>query len=302
MKKVIITIIFFSILTSCNQQTEIEKKNPLILENSKNNDALDDFVGSNKVKAMILGVFHFSNPNLDGYKEQFEVDIFSKQKQDEIENLLSDLVKYKPTKILLEWNRLESDSIANDRFQKYLKGEYSITDKSNEIYQIGFRLAKKLGHEKIYASDASSDWFGADIDWDKFDDNEYLKSKGQYEKSRRYDYEKIWRVEDSLKSVKTLTEYFRLINDPKNTLKSHQEYLTNGILMGAGDLYIGADGIARWYRRNLRIFSNAYDVSNFDKVERILLIYGSGHVWQLRQFFTDSPDFDYIEINDYLTE
>ena len=69
-----------------------------------------------------------------------------------------------------------------------------------------------------------------------------------------------------------------------------------------GDNYLGADGVARWYRRNLRIFANAYDFTNFDKEERLLLIYGSGHVWQLRQLFTDSPDFDYVEANDYLKE
>ena len=94
----------------------------------------------------------------------------------------------------------------------------------------------------------------------------------------------------------------RLINNPEDRLKGHQAYLTNNIIEGAGDNYLGADGVARWYRRNLRIFANAYDLTDFDKEERLLLIYGSGHVWQLRQLFKDSPDFEYFEPNDYLTE
>ena len=69
---------------------------------------------------------------------------------------------------------------------------------------------------------------------------------------------------------------------------------------GAGDLFIGADSVARWYKRNIRISANVYDITDFDKEDRILMIYGAGHVWQLRQFFTDSPDFDYVEVNDYL--
>lgn len=83
-------------------------------------------------------------------------------------------------------------------------------------------------------------------------------------------------------------------------LFDHQAYLTEVILGGAGDNYLGADSVAKWYRRNLRIYANAYDLTNFNHEERLLLIYGSGHVWQLRQLFNDSPDFKYIEPNLYL--
>jgi hypothetical protein len=99
-----------------------------------------------------------------------------------------------------------------------------------------------------------------------------------------------------------LTEHFAMLNSPENRLKDHQAYLTEIILEGAGDNYLGADAVAKWYRRNMRIFANAYDITDFDTEERLLLIYGSGHVWQLRQLFMDSPDFEYIEVNEYLSE
>jgi hypothetical protein len=85
-------------------------------------------------------------------------------------------------------------------------------------------------------------------------------------------------------------------------LKDHQAYLTEVILEGAGDNYLGADSVGKWYSRNLRIFANAYDLTDFNKEEKLLLIYGSGHVWQLRHFFKDSPDFDYVEPNEYLKQ
>ena len=99
-----------------------------------------------------------------------------------------------------------------------------------------------------------------------------------------------------------MTEHLFFINRMENRLKDHQAYLTENVLEGAGDNYLGADEVARQYRRNLRIFSNVYDLTDFDNEERLLLIYGSGHVWQLRQFFNDSPDFYYVEPNDYLAE
>ena len=202
----------------------------------------------------------------------------------------------------MEWDRIQSDSITNERYLKYLNGTFSIDDKRNEVYQLGFKLAKKMGHKKIYCSDASAEWFGVKLDWDNYDVAAYLKSKGQYEKSTRYDFQSFYELNDSLKTVQTLTEHLAMLNSPKNRLKDHQAYLTEMILEGSGDNYIGADAVAKWYRRNLRIFANAYDFTDFDREERLLLIYGSGHVWQLRQFFMDSPDFEYVELNEYLTK
>jgi len=302
MRKLIYGIAFFGMLTSCNDGT---KKTTVENEQLQVINPVEDpnlFVGKYKSKAMVLGVFHFDNPNLDSYKPKFPFNILEDKRQAELDTLLSKIAEYNPTKILLEWPRIKMDSITNERYQNYLGGSFDITDKANEVYQIGFKLAKKLGHNKVYCSDASADWFGVELDWDNYNEDAYLKSRGQFEKSNRYDYESFYELGDSIKSVQTLTEHLYFTNRPKNRLKDHQVYLTENVLEGAGDNYLGADGVARWYRRNLRIFSNAYDLTDFDNEERLLLIYGSGHVWQLRQFFNDSPDFDYVEPNDYLVE
>lgn len=300
MNKLIYFILTFLLFTSCSQKTELDKNST-----SNRGYQLDDpnqFIGKHKAKAMILGVFHFNNPGLDSYKEIFPFDILENNRQKELDILLDKIAMYKPTKILLESSRIEADSILNSRYNEYIKGNYDISEKRSELYQIGFKLAKKLGHTRIYSSDASAEWFGANLDWDNYDSDAYLKSHGQYGKSHRYDYEPFYRMSDSLKSILNLTDYFILTNNPEDRLKDHQAYLTEAILEGAGDNYVGADGVARWYRRNLRIFANAYDFTDFDKEERILLIYGAGHVWQLRQLFKDSPDYDYIEVNEYLSE
>jgi len=300
MKNLIYGITMLSLLFSCKKEVEtvIQENEKLEVRNliSKPNA----FIGKYKAKAMVLGVFHFLNPGLDSYKEKFAFNILEEKRQKELDILLDKIGEYKPTKILIEWSRIKMDSVTNAQYQNYLSGSFKLDDKKNEVYQIGFKLAKKLGHDRIYCSDASADWFGAELDWDNYDGDAYLKTKGQYEKSKRYDYDSFYELSDSLKSVQTLTEHLASDNKLENRLKDHQAYLTEVILEGAGDTYLGADGVARWYRRNLRICANAYYFTNFDKEERLLLIYGSGHVWQLRQLFTDSPDFDYIEANDYL--
>jgi len=302
MRKIVFGITILALLTSCNMQNDQANQENNLEQKANQISDPDLFIGKHKAKAMVLGIFHFDNPGLDSYRPKYPFNILEEKRQGELEILLNKIAEYKPTKILLEWDRIEMDSIANERFQKYLNGTYSIADKSNEVYQIGFRLAKKLGHKKIYCSDASADWFGVELDWDNYDAETYLKSKGQYEKSTRYDYQSFYKQNDSLKTVQSLPDYLAMINSPKNRLKDHQAYLAETILEGAGDNYLGADAVAKWYRRNLRIFANAYDLTDFDREERLLLLYGSGHVWQLRQFFMDSPDFEYVEPNEYLTK
>jgi hypothetical protein len=301
-RKVFLEITMVVLFASCNAKHERTNEENDRLQKANSISDPDHFIGKHKAKAMVLGLFHFHNPGLDSYKPKYPFNILERKRQAELEILLNQIAKYKPTKILVEWDRIQDDSIANVRYLKYLNGTFSLHDKSNEVYQIGFKLAKKLGHKKIYCSDAPSEWFGVELDWDNYDVETYLKSKGQYEKSTRYDFQSFYELSDSLKTVQTLTEHLVMLNSPKNRLKDHQAYLTDLILEGAGDNYLGADNVAKWYRRNLRIFSNAYDFTDFDSEERLLLIYGSGHVWQLRQFFMDSPDFEYVEPLEYLTK
>lgn len=290
------------LLAACNaKQEQTSRENDLEQKINPISDP-DQFIGKHKAKAMVLGVFHFHNPGLDSYKPKYAFNILETKRQEELEILLKQMAEYNPTKILVEWDRMKDDSIANDRYQQYLNGTFSIEDKTNEVYQVGFKLAKKLGHKKIYCSDAAAEWLGVKMDWDNYDAEAYLKAKGQYEKSTRYNFQSFYEWLDSLKTVQTLSEHFAMLNNPKNRLKDHQAYLTDLVLEGAGDNYLGADGVTKWYRRNLRIFANAYDFTDFGQEERLLLIYGSGHVWQLRQFFMDSPDFEYIEPAKYLVK
>ncbi|MGS2738748.1 DUF5694 domain-containing protein [Sinomicrobium sp. M5D2P17] len=300
MKKLIFGITILSIFISCNKKSD--KNVDEINQKSNFVDEPNEFIGKHKAKAMVLGVFHFSNPNLDSYKRKFDFDILEDKRQKELDVLLDKMVKYKPTKILVESSRVEADSILTDRYQKYVNGNFTIDDKSDEVYQIAFKLAKKLGHTKVYASDASADWFGVELDWDNYNEDAYLKELGQFEKAKRYDYESFYKFYDSLKTTQTLTQHLVSVNNLENRLKDHQAYLTETIIIGAGDNYLGADSVGKWYRRNLRIFANAYDMTDFDREERLLLLYGSGHVWQLRQLFNDSPDFEYVEANKYLAE
>ncbi len=303
MKNFFKLLICFLILLSCGREDKSDNDNNDQLMIITDPFGPDDFVGDHKAKVAILGVFHFANPGLDEYKQEFAFDILDKDRQDELDDVLVALQKYQPTKILVEDPRIKRDSILNIEYQNYLEDRFDISLLRSETYQIGFKLAKQLGHAKIYASDTEKlKWCGTELDWNQYDEDAYLQAQGNFDKARRYQYIKKYRFQDSLKSVVPLINFLSFKNTLSNRLKDHQAYLTEVSLVGAGDLYVGADAVARWYQRNIRIFANTYDVTSFSKEDRILLIYGSGHVWTLKQMFQDSPDFDYVEINNYLVD
>jgi len=262
----------------------------------------EKFIGEHQAQIMILGTFHFANPGLDSYKPQYEVDIFSEKRQAELNEIIDKLLKFKPTKVMLEVSRVANDSLLNDRYSKYLKGVYDLSTRHSETYQLGFRLAEEAGHRYLYAIDEKLDWYGANLDWENFRFEAYQESLGQKEKANRYNYQKFFEWQDSLKMKHSLKDHYILINNPKVLRKGHQIYLTNTGLTGAGDNYIGADAVGRWYGRNMRIYSNIYDLTDFDQKERIVLIYGAGHVWTLRQILMDSPDYEYVELSNFLNQ
>jgi hypothetical protein len=52
--------------------------------------------------------------------------------------------------------------------------------------------------------------------------------------------------------------------------------------------YAGSDLVAAWYQRNIRIYRNIVALIDSPN-ERILVMYGSGHLGWLRQDVADDP-------------
>ena len=71
-----------------------------------------------------------------------------------IAEVIAVLQRFHPTKIAVE-SDVTSDAVPK-RYQDYLAGKHELT--RNEIEQLGFRLAKTLGHATIYAVDADGEF------------------------------------------------------------------------------------------------------------------------------------------------
>jgi len=229
-----------------------------------------------RAEVLVLGVYHMANPGHDIFNMPAD-DVLAPGRQQEIAELAAVLKRFKPTKIAIE---NDSQKKLNDRYAKYLAGEYVLTP--NEIDQVGLRLAKELGHTAIYAVDADGDFpFQRVIN--------FAKASGQSAKLDAHLAQIGAMVKaqgDYLKSH-TVLQTLLYMNADAKVAQDVGFYYLEAHYGEPGD-YAGPDLLAEWYRRNIRIFNNVTKlVASPD--DRILVIFGAGHLGWLRQAFGSDP-------------
>lgn len=88
----------------------------------------------------------------------------------------------------------------------------------------------------------------------------------------------------------TVGSMLRHMNEPDVLFRAHRLYTDHFVPIVEGEDYAGADMVARWWQRNLRIFANVARIA-IDPGDRVFVVYGQGHVPILRQLVTEHSDF-----------
>lgn len=86
----------------------------------------------------------------------------------------------------------------------------------------------------------------------------------------------------------TVLETLLYMNADAKVVEDVGYYYREAHLGEPGD-WAGADLPADWYRRNIRIFSNVVRLVDSPN-ERVLVIFGNGHLGWLRQDFSIDPN------------
>jgi len=220
---------------------------------------------------LVLGTYHMSNPGRDIYNMQAD-DVLAPKRQQEVTELIEVLKKFHPTKIAIEAD-IGSERVAKE-YSEYVAGKYTLT--RNETNQIAYRLAKELGHKEVYPVDEEGDF-----PWQRVVD--YAKASGRKEKLDALGASTGARVkeqDDFLKSH-TVLEMFEFMNSDSRVADDVAFYFSLVPYGEPGD-YAGPDLLAMWYQRNIRIYHNIVTLVESPN-DRILVLYGAGHLGWLRQ-------------------
>lgn len=244
-------------------------------------------------KIFLVGTFHFEYYNADAYKidKSKQVDILSDQKQKELKQLLDYVSIFKPTKICVEapdkWKTM-------DKYRLYKAGKKELA--KDEVQQITFRLMDKFNLDTIYSIDART--IADELPETK--DSTIIKPYfdtifANYNFKSNKNYIKLFNYDTELSVTLPLLEYFKYLNSSKRLERDYGGYLVGDFKNGK---YDGADALATyWYDRNLRIFRNIQRITT-SPTDRILVLFGAGHIAVLDQLLKSSPEYNYIKFND----
>jgi hypothetical protein len=269
-----------------------------------------------RAKVLLLGTFHFEDAGRDRYKPQHSIDILSEQRQREVTDVVQRLAAFQPTKVALETPAAHQEQLDQD-FLAYCQGAFHLT--GNEMHQLGFRLAHTLGHNRLYGVDVWGRYYEPALDIEIAARDHSLKDLDALLEphtpaaiAERYSQKHLVNVwwsryaermahADEGKTHRTLRENLLEANNEQSIISSHGVYLVDWFKVGTGQAYPGVDWVTAWYNRNLRIFANVQRITGSPD-ERFILIIGAGHLPILRHCVLASPEYDLIEVHDYLAD
>ncbi|WP_298546436.1 DUF5694 domain-containing protein [uncultured Aquimarina sp.] len=234
-----------------------------------------------------LGTFHFGSTT--DYSSMKTDNFLSDKRQQEINELVAVLAQYQPTKIMLEYTIKENDKVM-ECFTNYLSGGYQL--KLDEREQLGFRLAKRLGHKKIYCID-----YKKPLPFRRLSEFANTYSPDTFEKFLNSIKENDKKDSEYLNDA-TLLDYYAFKNTEVEDSKNKNQYLVDTAGFISDSSYIGVEFVSKWWERNFHIMANIN--LKIEPKDRVLVIIGGAHRAVLKDFYKDRNDIEYVEIHTFL--
>jgi hypothetical protein len=234
-----------------------------------------------RTRVLLLGSYHMANPGADAFNLEAD-DVLAPKRQAEIEAVVHRLAGFAPTHVALEAPWGDTAIVAS--YRHYVAGEREL--RRNESEQIGFRLAKRLGHLTVYPIDVR---MGMDFGTVGRVASQEPRLAGRLQEMQSLGQEVMSRMGQWL-AEGTVGSMLRHMNEPDMLARGHRLYTDIFVPIVVGDDYAGADMVATWYQRNLRIFANLTRI-DARPGDRVLVVYGQGHIPLLQQLVSEHSDF-----------
>ncbi|WP_405396204.1 DUF5694 domain-containing protein [Maribacter sp. Asnod2-G09] len=278
-------IISISSLISCQIKTTENSIKPSYSDISK------------KTEVLLVGTFHFSNfdqsHNIDIIQTN-EVDVLTEKNQKELELICNKIAKFNPSKIFVEYpfsRQSELDSI----YENFVPEKFELKER-DEGEQLSFRVAKLLGHKRIFACDyrGSSFPYNTMIQSMKTSNqNELIASDQLIDEQWENNYNDIVNKNQSLLDVL----YF--LNNEKERKIDRAWFLNFANKAGTANDTIGTFLASEWSRRNLHMYSKIQKQVT-EKDDKIMILLGSSHIAILKDFINYNPNWATVELKDLM--
>jgi Family of unknown function (DUF5694) len=279
-------LICFALLSCCKQAYSQIDPDHILQKNKK------------VPQVLLVGSWHFDYPGLDANvtDEKNRINIYSEKRQKELTELIDYIAKFNPTKIMLESGPITGYLKYNYNEWKTGKGKLYGSERS----QIGMRLAAQLKLDTIYGVNDGA--LLMDMRYDTtFQSTPYIDSitRRHYfggDDSIHNRYKQFYKYEDKYELNNTLLNSFKYLNSDKVLNRYFGAYIAGGQFTSVNDE--GPDALSMfWMNRNLRIFRNIQRIKTNEN-DRILVLFGAGHIAILKWLFECSPEYELIKFNE----
>lgn len=239
------------------------------------------------VQVLNFGTFHM------GYTPDattVDFDEHNKKNQEEVHKIAKMLAKFKPTVIIVE-TPPEYDLTLQKQYNDYLANPKMTFKEPSEIELLAFELGRLSGTKRIYGIDHQMGYnyrIAATVP-NKINDNTY----------ERY-FELVDREEKKL-------NYDNLSLLDKLKVDNHPQYLDFLFNVNADMLtyvstkgkFEGADEAAKYYHRNIRMYSNLNQLELTGN-DRVFILMGASHTAFFNDFMKRSPKYKLVDTFKYL--
>lgn len=238
---------------------------------------------------LVLGSGHLANPGRDAVNVHVD-DVTAPRRQHEIAVIVNQLAAFHPSHVAVE-RPADQQTDLDKRYADYRAGHYTLAKGEQE--QIGMRLAAKLGLKRVDAVDWNGPPSGNSQDSD-FDGWGRAHGFGP----------RIDAILGAIKRVvpklgdRSIGAWFLALNRQDTLVAMHRANLDIAQI-GADGRQPGAIWTGNWYTRNLRIFNNLTNIKA-QPGERVVVIFGAGHAYLLRQFARESGAFRLVDADQVL--
>jgi hypothetical protein len=248
--------------------------------------AVPAFAADAPIEVMIIGSFHMNNPGHDMHNVKAD-DMLAPKRQAELAAISDGLARFKPTLVAVEWPAEK----AAERYGQYRAG--TLKPNRDESIQVGFRLAGKLGLERVIGIDEMTDFPYEPV-------MNFAKAHGQQALLDGLSQETQTEIVDPVSAMlakDSVGATLRLMNEPGFIAKG-QNFYRSMLKVGAGTEQPGVALLTAWSDRNYRIC--AHLVQTAKPGDRVVVVYGAGHAFLLRQCVSEMPGYKLVEPNAYL--
>lgn len=231
---------------------------------------------------LVVGFAHLDNPGRDLANVAVD-DVLAPRRQAEIAAIVDRLAGFRPTRVAVEMTAARQPEL-DERYRAFRAGSYLLG--RSETDQIGLRLAAHLGHDRVYAVDWNEAPPGADADYDFV---AYAPANGKQPQLDALMASARAQAAAAAPGATSLLPWLRALNEPAALAAAHRPYFAIARI-GDARLNPGAAWVGSWYGRNLRIFANLVALAERPD-DRVLVVYGQGHAFLLREFAAQSGAF-----------